>query len=546
MSVDVLLYVALGEEFRYVMDVLGDGFEDHEAADLTLTYFVGKIPSPVQQRDLSIVVVPAGKMGNTRSATFTSALITEFDPRNVVVLGIAGSLSDDLNPGDIFIPDSVNEYLANAASTGDGKEWTLDTSGNRFTTSPRLLNRFGVFWRTGKTYFDQWQQDMAAHSDALITPKIRAALAAENLSLPDNRLLAGDDRNLASGPAVGKGTAFGQWVRKRIDRKIAAMEMESAGVHDATLIRARPPRAIAIRAISDFADERKEKIEKIAGNRVRILATKNAVSLFVAAVRAGLFREEQETAVPVPPQVETAPTKLFAIKLVQIRDQLGKLIGESLEHGQLEAETLAQQILNARNVGTKPSFSVQYAEAGAILAEKERLEKAGNPDLLQQRDIADFEHRLRTLDYKSSMVLRRLEILFHPKLTRQIQDSGPQYAQRILGLLELMWTRSASTDPSRDVAVWHSGTQRRMAGPIGNAIATNEGFERYLARGGGSGDFLVNVYPELRDRRCFPLMIDLISQTNFVPPTDSEFGHYGPLPDDDALFDLDNWRITLE
>lgn len=546
MSVDVLLYVALGEEFRYVMDVLGDGFEDHEDPDLTLTYFVGKMSSPVQQRDLSIIVVPAGKMGNTRSANFTAALIGKFDPRNVVVLGIAGSLSDDLNPGDIFIPDSVNEYLANSASAGDGEQWTLDTSGNRFTTSPRLLSRFRVFWRTGKTHFDQWLQDMAAHSDELITPKIRAALAAEELSLPENRLLAGDDRNLASGPAVGKGTAFGKWVRKRIDRKIVAMEMESAGVHDAALVRARPPRAVAIRAISDFADERKEKIEKIAGNRVRILATRNATSLFVAAVRAGLFREEPETGLPASPQTASTPTKLFEIKLVQIRDEHGKLIGESLEHGQLEAETLAQQILNARNAGSTPKFSVRYVEADAILAEKQRLEAAGSPDLLLQRELAVFEHRLSTLDYQSSMVQRRLEILFHPKLTRQLPDYGSQYAQRILGILELMGTRSAWSGSRRDVAVWHTGNQWRMASPVGDLLATGEDLDRYLARGGGHGDYLINVYSELRDRRCFPLMIDLIAQTSFIPPTGREFGHYGPLPDDDPLFDLDNWRIALE
>jgi hypothetical protein len=77
-------------------------------------------------------------------------------------------------------------------------------------------------------------------------------------------------------------------------------------------------------------------------------------------------------------------------------------------------------------------------------------------------------------------------------------------------------------------------------------ISASEGFRAYLARGGGYDDFLANVYSTLRDQRCVPLMVDLIAQTSFVDPTDREFGHYGPMPNDDALFDLTNWRAQIQ
>lgn len=548
MSVDVLLYVALGEEFHDVMDVLGEGFQHEEAKDVTLSYFTGKIHSPVQQRDISVVVVPALKMGNARSGAVASWAISRFDPRNVVVIGIAGSLVADLNPGDIFIPDSVNEYMANSAAVGDGEDgWTLDTSGNRFTTSRRLLDRFVLFRLTQKAYFAEWTQAATANADALIAPQLREALAAHDISLPPvGKILAADDRTLASGPTVGKGVEFGRWVRKRIDRKIAAMEMESAGVYDAAHLRSNGLRAIAIRGISDFADERKEIVEKIAGNRARVLAVKNAVSLFIAAIRAGLFKEEDPNP-PTPPEGGSGPlTKLFEIKLVQMRDDQGKYLGEGLAGGELEAATLAQQILNARNAGYMPEFAIGYDEKDAIVAAKTRLEAIKSPDLAQQNDLAHFEHRLHELDYMASMVRRRLEILFSTEMMRQVPNLAHQYAQRILGVLELMSVRSGWSDSSYDVAVWHVQHRQRMAGPIGQEIWNTEGFKSYLARGGGHEDLALNVYSKLRDRRCFPLIVDLIAQTSFVPPDDREFGHYGPMPKDASLFDLSNWRVQIE
>jgi nucleoside phosphorylase len=548
MSVDVLLYVALGEEFHDVMDVLGEGFEHNEPADVTLSYFTGAIHSPVQQRDISVVVVPAFKMGNSRSGAAASWAIARFDPQNVVVIGIAGSLVADLNPGDIFIPDSVNEYMANTAAVGDGEDgWTLDTSGNRFTTSGRLLGRFALFRLTQKSYFAEWTRAVTANADALIAPELREALAAHDISLPPvGKILAGDDRTLASGPTVGKGVEFGRWVRKRIDRKIAAMEMESAGVYDAAHLRPKGLRAIAIRGISDFADERKDIVEKIAGNRVRILAVKNAASLFIASIRAGLFKEEEPDQPTPPPSGNGPRTKLFEIKLVQVRDDQGKYVGEGLANGELAAATLAQQILNARNVGYTPAFAIGYEERDAILAAKTRLEAMEAPDLSQQNDLAHFEHRLHELDYMASMIRRRLEILFCPEMMRQVPNLAHQYAQRILGVLELMNTRSGWSDSSYDVAVWHVQHRQRMAGPIGQEIWNTDGFRAYLARGGGHGDFALNVYSNLRDRRCFPLIVDLIAQTSFVPPSDREFGHYGPLPKDEDLFDLSNWRVQIE
>jgi hypothetical protein len=187
----------------------------------------------------------------------------------------------------------VDEYLANSASKGKGKTWKFVLSGNEFPTSPRLLNNFQYFAHTNPSEYEQWQRETAQTRAKSIRKPIRDAMAATGLILRKQcRLFLGDDLKLASGPAVGKGTAFATWLTGEVDRKFGAMEMESGGVYDAALIRTPAPRTIAIRGISDYADERKDKIEVSAKGLFREVAARNALSLFVRGVEAGLFEPD--------------------------------------------------------------------------------------------------------------------------------------------------------------------------------------------------------------------------------------------------------------
>lgn len=166
-------------------------------------------------------------------------------------------------------------------------------------------NRFQFFAHTNRDYYKRWQQDTQNFRAELISEEIKLALASKDLILHGScKLFAGDDRKLASGPVVGKGTGFVDWIIREHDRKVAALEMESAGVHDAATVRTPAPRAVAIRGISDYADTRKEKIEDAAKGKFRDLSARNAVSFFIHTVRAGLFGSEAEL-VQVAPSSES-------------------------------------------------------------------------------------------------------------------------------------------------------------------------------------------------------------------------------------------------
>lgn len=324
--IDILLYVALSEEFDALKKELGPGFLAREFDDIALTAFLGTIHSPVLNRSYRVAVVPAGKMGNTRSATTTSMLIEKLKPADVIVLGIAGSLSNDMEPGDVFIPDSVNEFLANSATSGEGERWEFSTSGNQFQTSLRLLNRLQFFHHTQPVHYERWQKGVEERRAALLSEADEEALAAAGLIMRgSSKLFAGDDRKLASGPAVGKGKAFAEWIRREVDRKVAALEMESAGVYDAAIVRTPAPRTVAIRGISDYADSRKEKIEKAAEGKFRELSARNAVSLLIHSIEAGLFAIDAG-ATPGTPGLGDSTTLDSQVKSVFV---IGGVTGET-------------------------------------------------------------------------------------------------------------------------------------------------------------------------------------------------------------------------
>lgn len=353
-SVDILLYVALSEETDSVLEMLGSSFLPRELKDVALTGFFGSLPGPTSDRDFSVALVPAGKMGNTHSATVVSLLIEKLKPADVVVIGIAGSLSNDMEPGDVFIPDSINEYLANSATHGEEGAWSFRTSTNSFQTSARLLNRFQFFAHTQKSKYQAWQIETRQLRTDLISSAIEADLVAADLRMRGVcKLYAGDDRKLASGPAVGKGKAFMEWILREVDRKVAAMEMETAGVYNAAIVRTPAPRTIAIRGISDYADARKEKIEAAAKGLFRTLSAKNAVALFMHAVRAGLFEVEGDgvnhtSEPPAPERLDFRATSVFVIG------------GETGETADVEAE---RPLLNMAST----KLGAALARAGAHL-----------------------------------------------------------------------------------------------------------------------------------------------------------------------------------
>jgi nucleoside phosphorylase len=310
---DILVYIAMSEELQHVIDTFDISFTGKELKDLALTPYSAEIPSNNGNKKYNIVLVAAGTMGNTNSAAITSQLIGRYNPANIVVIGIAGSLSDDLSPGDVFIPNRITEYLANTAATGR-TEIEVKVSGNYFQSDRRLLNRFANFSLNHQDKFSTWETKSEGAYKAQITEEIDTKLKTEKIGLhPKAKLVVGDDRSLASGPIVGKGEAFAEFIKAKVDRKAAAIEMESAGVYASAETLITPPRMLAIRGISDLASDKKAILEKIVGPSLRKICMQNAVSLLELAIKEDLFAPEEKKSGDENKAVATTVKKVFLI-----------------------------------------------------------------------------------------------------------------------------------------------------------------------------------------------------------------------------------------
>jgi nucleoside phosphorylase len=362
-------------------------------------------------------------MGIGRAAGGTSAIIDRFRPNDVVVMGIAGSLASELQPGDVFVPDRVVEYLANSATVGK-QRWSFQTSGNHYNTDPRLLNRWENLSSAREEVYSKWKQKALQRFRRIINKDAIASLEKAGLHMrQQSELVPGDDRGLASGPAVGKGKAFVTWLKEDVDRKLAAIEMESAGVYDAAFIRTPAPRVMAIRGISDFADERKQILETAAIGGFRTLAITNAITLFITAVGAGVF-ETDATSAEVSASVRAPPGE----SLVKSVFVIGGVTDET-EHPKYETIRLQRACLELGEALSKARVRLivcspftDSADCYTVVGYCES--QLGGEIEFHSPDHSDVDKELEDLKLSFGNSLTKFEVFAHPGY--EDMESKPQ------------------------------------------------------------------------------------------------------------------------
>ena len=206
--------------------------------------------------------------------------------------------------GDVFIPKTIINYLASGAAVPDGtiKDWDIQTSGNAYRADSRLLDRIRAFKHVYAETWAEWKQDTAALCRELLGADFDDAL--QSRVTREDALLLAEEGPLASGEFLGKSTEFVTWLKSK-DRKFAAIDMESSGAMElADLSSDGHTRFLAIRGISDFADERKPVVEDKYRGAFRQIALENACTFLWAAISANLFAMDavsaQDAKAPAP------------------------------------------------------------------------------------------------------------------------------------------------------------------------------------------------------------------------------------------------------
>jgi nucleoside phosphorylase len=283
---DVAVLIALQEEYDYFTRVFPctpdeDGqfwFEFDDASD----------------SKRSAIVSVCDKMTNEVMRVQADRLLAKHQPSLLVVIGLAGMVASDTRLGETVVATEVHDYAFVSRIVDRVEGFDIHWGGRSFNPSTHLSDMALSLRTRHKKIFDEWKKSVLSYLDGLIEPAEREKLEKEGLLPPKYFLHVGQ---VANGNSVIISRNYKQ---KLLDtnRKLVAVEMESAGALAAAYDRARGPFTMVIRALSDPSDERKKAIDEIGGgDAIRQWAMYNAASLLK------VFLEQ----LPVWPDTQATP-----------------------------------------------------------------------------------------------------------------------------------------------------------------------------------------------------------------------------------------------
>lgn len=197
----------------------------------------------------SVIVAKATAQGSVCSALVTSDLLREFQPRYLVLLGIAAGFPDELGRGDVVIGDPIIGY------------------------------------EYSKVYDDSTEFEPRSFRTSVIPVE---SFSRENIRLSVPAKPNGGPSKVKVGPiASGSKTVASENFRERLTllgRKICALEMEAEGIAQAALHSGRE--FFVIKGVSDFADKhtkggRQTEQERMEHDKWQAYAASASVEAFV-------------------------------------------------------------------------------------------------------------------------------------------------------------------------------------------------------------------------------------------------------------------------
>jgi nucleoside phosphorylase len=227
-------------------------------------YYLWTHPLHKSRPDDAYLVVGAAmpKMGQTNAAAFVTAVIKDWKPRYIIMIGIAGGLAPKtVALGDVVVPETIHGYVLGDV-TGRKADFTFRPTQDR--TGVALFNEIRHL-RNDPITSRAWKCKCLAGAG-----KMKLQLGREpELHLAD----------IASGNKVVKSTNFARRLRDLFGNKTLAVEMEGQGLMEAIYQSAEPRTALMVRGISDYANTAKSKLEKTSKQAWRKLAAANAARL---------------------------------------------------------------------------------------------------------------------------------------------------------------------------------------------------------------------------------------------------------------------------
>lgn len=262
--IDYFFATPLEEEWRTSFPIIQGTSSSEPFRVDNKTYYTWGFPLNLgrgRNADYLMVGEPIARKtpGQEKTATTVTHALTNWKPRAMILLGIAGSLKDGVELGDVVVPSETFGCTTGDAEA-EGISWRVETHQMEF----RGANLIGEFDRDSGAVGD-WQTE--------------CLVAAKQLGLSPQRPPHLHIKPIASTNYVVKSTEFKQTLHDKVSDKLVAVEMEAAGTHSAIYRNANHVELTSIRGISDYADENKSKLETSSNDAWRKYAAGNAARL---------------------------------------------------------------------------------------------------------------------------------------------------------------------------------------------------------------------------------------------------------------------------
>lgn len=255
--IDFAIVTALRHELHAILLHLGS-YKKIEFNDDILSYYRGRIHIPETDEYYEVVVTMLLGMGNPEAGWGSMKVIEKWQPKSIIMVGIAAGIPTKVSFGDIVVANYVYDYgLGKITPTGEERR------PQQFPTDRFLYGRALAFeyndWRSKITL----EPPKRAKRDTPF-PKVHfGAIACGNKVLAD-------------------GMTLNELVKECPELK--AYAMEGAGVAGAANHQSSPLRFLEIRSICDYANPEKN-------DKWQAFAAEAAAAFTISFLRSG----------PVPP-----------------------------------------------------------------------------------------------------------------------------------------------------------------------------------------------------------------------------------------------------
>lgn len=274
--IDFLIITPLPDERNAVLEKLTAAKLPPDGKDIRV-YFGADLPfaSP-EGHDTSykIIVTPLLGMGRIEAANATGDAIRRWQPRYILLVGIAGGYAKQgVRLGDVLISEQIADYeLQKKTRAGDQIRWSVHR------VDPQLLGA------TQNILDQSWMDRLSVKRPRRGRPQIRFG-----------PICTGDKVIAANGLAEQH---MDVW------KKLIGVEMESGGVASAAFQAVTRPGFFMIRGVSDLADSQKDSPTV---QRWRAYACDVAASFTIGLLQQGPVPQVSRTALPVTLSPESEP-----------------------------------------------------------------------------------------------------------------------------------------------------------------------------------------------------------------------------------------------